>query len=91
MALINCPECKKEISDKAESCPHCGFPLIQVQKVKPKALDMKELIKHYAKKHPVFALTGLYIVASYVGLSVQFAVYSVYMCVWCVCVLCVSF
>lgn len=26
MALINCPECGKEISDKAISCPHCGFP-----------------------------------------------------------------
>ncbi len=27
MALITCPECKKEISSYAKSCPHCGFPL----------------------------------------------------------------
>ncbi|WP_159453507.1 double zinc ribbon domain-containing protein [Geoanaerobacter pelophilus] len=27
MALINCPECSREISNKAVSCPHCGFPL----------------------------------------------------------------
>ena len=27
MALIYCPECKKEISDRAISCPQCGFPL----------------------------------------------------------------
>lgn len=27
MALINCPECGKEISDKAVSCPHCGNPM----------------------------------------------------------------
>lgn len=27
MALINCPECKKEISDHALSCPYCGFPM----------------------------------------------------------------
>lgn len=27
MALIKCPECSKEISDKAESCPHCGYPI----------------------------------------------------------------
>jgi hypothetical protein len=27
MALINCPECGKEISDKAISCPNCGMPL----------------------------------------------------------------
>ncbi len=24
MALIKCKECKKEISDKADRCPHCG-------------------------------------------------------------------
>ena len=27
MALISCPECNKEISDKAQSCPHCGYPI----------------------------------------------------------------
>ncbi len=25
MALINCPECGKEISDTARACPHCGY------------------------------------------------------------------
>ena len=25
--LILCPECNREISDKAISCPHCGYPL----------------------------------------------------------------
>lgn len=28
MALIHCPECDKEISDKVKACPHCGYPLI---------------------------------------------------------------
>jgi len=27
MALIKCPECKNEISDKAISCPRCGYPM----------------------------------------------------------------
>ena len=27
MALISCPECNKEVSDKAEVCIHCGYPL----------------------------------------------------------------
>ena len=27
MALILCPECDKEISDKAASCPGCGAPI----------------------------------------------------------------
>ena len=26
MALIVCPECGKEISDKVKACPHCGYP-----------------------------------------------------------------
>ena len=29
MALIKCPECGKEISDKSEKCIHCGFPLVK--------------------------------------------------------------
>ncbi|MFA7057810.1 MAG: zinc ribbon domain-containing protein [Candidatus Cloacimonadales bacterium] len=27
MALIKCPECSKDISDKSEKCIHCGYPL----------------------------------------------------------------
>lgn len=26
MALVQCPECKQEISDQAVACPHCGAP-----------------------------------------------------------------
>ena len=32
MALIKCPECGKEISDKAAACIHCGFPLSLLEK-----------------------------------------------------------
>ena len=27
MALIKCPECGAEVSDKAEACPKCGYPI----------------------------------------------------------------
>lgn len=27
MGLIICPECSKEISSKARSCPNCGYPM----------------------------------------------------------------
>jgi len=27
MAVINCPSCKKKISDKAKECSHCGLSL----------------------------------------------------------------
>lgn len=31
MALINCPECNKQISDKATACPNCGYPINEKQ------------------------------------------------------------
>lgn len=27
MALIKCPECNNDVSTKAISCPHCGYPI----------------------------------------------------------------
>ena len=31
MALIKCPECGRDISDKAKACIHCGYPIPRVQ------------------------------------------------------------
>jgi len=39
MALISCPECQTEISDKASSCPKCGHPALYV-------VDNKKWYKH---------------------------------------------
>lgn len=27
MSLINCPECGHQVSDRAKTCPNCGFPI----------------------------------------------------------------
>jgi len=32
MALINCPDCNKEVSEHAPTCPNCGRPLKEVPK-----------------------------------------------------------
>ena len=29
MALIKCPECGKDVSDKAKACPKCGYPIAE--------------------------------------------------------------
>jgi len=29
MALINCPECGKQVSTEAKACPSCGFPVAE--------------------------------------------------------------
>ena len=34
MALMKCPECELQVSDKALSCPHCGYPLQATRSVK---------------------------------------------------------
>lgn len=31
MALIKCPECGKEVSDRAPACINCGFPLSEIK------------------------------------------------------------
>ena len=37
MALIHCPECGAEISDSAEACPRCGYPMKKKNTAKRKA------------------------------------------------------
>lgn len=32
--LIQCPECDLQVSDKANTCPHCGYPLKPDAKLK---------------------------------------------------------
>ena len=41
MAIINCPECNSNVSDKAESCPNCAFPINKMSKT-VKAPESKE-------------------------------------------------
>ncbi len=31
MALVNCHECNKQVSDTARTCPHCGAPVRATQ------------------------------------------------------------
>ncbi len=41
MSLISCPECKKEISSAATSCPSCGYPL-QGQPAEPQFVAFRK-------------------------------------------------
>lgn len=43
MALIECPECKKQISDQAPACIHCGHPMQPVQPSQPIVKDNSNL------------------------------------------------
>lgn len=39
--LIQCPECELQVSDKASTCPHCGYPLQPNAKRKPRSKNNK--------------------------------------------------
>ena len=43
MALIQCSECGKEISDQISACPHCGYP-VQKQTDENKGKNKKKLL-----------------------------------------------
>lgn len=42
MALFNCPECNKSVSDKAKACIHCGYPL---EEMRGEQTELKEEVK----------------------------------------------
>lgn len=68
MALIKCPECKKEISDTVSKCPKCGYDLKKetnkqkkkqiIDNSKNKLSNLLELLKKYKK----FIIIGIIVV-----------------------------
>ena len=53
MALIKCPECGKEISDKANACIHCGYPLNEQEEdfyIKKTSLLDEDTLKYEFQK-----------------------------------------
>lgn len=42
MALINCPECNREVSDKADTCPNCGLGVAKYIERQNKILKIQE-------------------------------------------------
>ena len=61
MALIKCPECGKEISDRAKKCPNCGFPI--------KRKNVRTLKKKKKSKSIfiIFTLTILFFIVGGIG------------------------
>lgn len=49
MAVINCPKCKKKISDKAKECNHCQLDLVNLDSEKMQSLSTITLIEKQQK------------------------------------------
>lgn len=61
MALINCPLCGKQISDRAAKCPHCGHVLHdkdRQNRASEKSSKEKDIVvpKHFGRNLLIFAL-----------------------------------
>jgi hypothetical protein len=55
MALIRCPECGNEVSDKARACPKCGAPI--------NAVGAVGIVAPQAPRMPAPVTTGRVVVA----------------------------
>ncbi len=76
MALINCPECNKEISDKVKACPHCGFPLVEEEKIEapmtPQQVEVtgvKLATKSYKKPVIIGLVILILVIAAFFGIK----------------------
>ena len=46
MALIRCPECEKQISEKATACPNCGHPITEIDKILSSIIQEGKLLEY---------------------------------------------
>jgi hypothetical protein len=66
MALIHCPECNREISDKVKACPYCGYPFTedtekqnQVQQVEVTGVKLRRGIN----RKPILIFSSVVVIA----------------------------
>lgn len=59
MALIKCPECGKEISDKAKSCPNCGYPITINQQRNPAPIQVQPMCQDVKPKNSTLGILAL--------------------------------
>lgn len=67
MALIACPECRRRISEAAESCPNCGYT---------RTLEEVTKIKEIRKKRSKWIIGFLAFLASFVVIAILVDLYS---------------
>lgn len=67
MAIMNCPECGKEISDKAANCPNCGFTLQEERTPLSPQQNITPATRPKKKKGCLFFILFLVIVFGAIG------------------------
>ena len=65
MAIMSCPECGRSISDKAQACPNCGYPLQSLQPSGPGWPAYRYFGYEYKSRRMVFGLPLIHIVSGF--------------------------
>ncbi len=68
--MINCPECSKQISETAKTCPHCGCDVKQAQKKKKQQQAIDEWNKMSPEQKTKSTIIGLVVIALIIALIV---------------------
>ena len=66
MALIKCPECSKDVSTSASACPHCGYPLKNVNHYPPNRAS-RLIEKEHDRKYKQMIAGGIISLIAAVG------------------------
>lgn len=66
MALINCPECNKQVSDSAKMCPHCGYNLLDYKQANAKQ-SSQPIPQPKKKKNGCLVVVGAIVFISILG------------------------
>jgi TM2 domain-containing membrane protein YozV len=64
MALIKCPECSTQISDKADACPSCGYPIaknVADNPNRPNSSPQSVAVVKAAKSRGLYIILGLFL------------------------------
>lgn len=65
MPLMTCPECKKEVSDQASSCPGCGLPMkkaeVVIEKTSKEIKETELLFVGLAVLGMLMAVAGMWL------------------------------
>ena len=80
MALIKCTECGKQISDKAESCPNCGYRIEStIEEKKEIPSTIKQEAKEIDKKISIcYAIVAVLVVLLFVCVGYSNSEYFMY-------------
>lgn len=74
MPLINCPECKKEISAEAVTCPNCGYPIRKINPKQPSQQITTPPPPAHQKKKGHGCLISMLIIIFMFGASIAFGI-----------------